>query len=41
VRRGDTLGRIAETHNVSVDSILRANGLSRSSTIYPGQVLRF
>lgn len=37
VRRGDTIGRIAAARNVSVDSLLRANGLSRSSTIYPGQ----
>jgi membrane-bound lytic murein transglycosylase D len=41
VRRGDTIGRIAKVLNVSIDSILRSNGLSRSSTIYPGQVLRF
>ena len=41
VRRGDTIGRIARARNVSVDALLRANGLSRKSTIYPGQVLRF
>jgi membrane-bound lytic murein transglycosylase D len=41
VRRGDTIGRIARTQNVPLDSILLANGLSRSSTIYPGQVIRF
>jgi membrane-bound lytic murein transglycosylase D len=40
VRRGDTIGRIAQAQNVSIDSILLSNGLSRSSTIYPGQVLR-
>ena len=39
VRRGDTLGKIAKAHRVSLDAVLRANGLSRSSTIYPGQVL--
>ena len=39
VRRGDTVGKIARTYSVSIDSVLRANGLSRSSTIYPGQVL--
>jgi len=39
VRRGDTIGRIAQAQKVSIDSILRSNGLSRSSTIYPGQVL--
>ena len=39
VRRGDTIGRIAQRHGVSVGAMLRANGLSRSSTIHPGQVL--
>ncbi len=39
VRRGDTVGKIARAHRVSINSVLRANGLSRSSTIYPGQVL--
>jgi LysM repeat protein len=39
VRREDTIGRIAEAQNVPINSILRSNGLSRSSTIYPGQVL--
>jgi membrane-bound lytic murein transglycosylase D len=39
VRRGDTVGRIAQAQKVSIDSILLSNGLSRSSTIYPGQVL--
>jgi membrane-bound lytic murein transglycosylase D len=37
VRRGDTVGRIAEAEDVSLDRLLRTNGLSRSSTIYPGQ----
>jgi LysM repeat protein len=41
VRRGDTIARIAKAHNVPIDSILLANGLSRSSTIYPGQVISF
>ena len=40
VRRGDTIGRIAKRHSVSIDAMLRANGLSRSSTIHPGQVLQ-
>ena len=39
VRRGDTIGRIAKAQKVSINAILRSNGLSRSSTIYPGQVL--
>jgi membrane-bound lytic murein transglycosylase D len=41
VRPGDTIGRIASAQNVPVDRLLRANGLSRASTIYPGQVIRF
>lgn len=40
VRRGDTIGRIARMQSVSIESILRANGLSRTSKIYPGQILR-
>ena len=39
VRGGDTVWRIAAAHGVSVDAVLRANGLSRSSIIYPGQRL--
>ena len=39
VRRGDTVGKIARTHRISINRVLRANGLSNSSTIYPGQVL--
>ena len=39
VRRGDTPSEIAERHNVGLSALLRANGLSRQSTIYPGQVL--
>ena len=39
VRRGDTVAQIAREHNVSLSAILLANGLSKGSTIYPGQVL--
>jgi membrane-bound lytic murein transglycosylase D len=39
VRKGDTVGKIARAHRVSLNAVLRANGLTRSSTIYPGQVL--
>lgn len=39
VQRGDTLGRIAEEHGVSLTRLKRMNGL-RSSRIAPGQVLR-
>jgi len=40
VRRGDTIGGIARVQNVSINAILSVNNLSRSSTIYPGQILR-
>ena len=36
VRRGDTLGGIAERHGISLRSLLQANGLSSRSVIYPG-----
>ena len=39
VRRGDTLGRIAERHGVSLRSLLQANGLSSRSVIHPGNRL--
>ena len=39
VRRGDTVGKIAKAHRVSVNSMLRVNGLSSRSKIYPGQTL--
>ena len=40
VKRGDTLSHIAARHNVSLSTLLRANGLSLSSIIHPGQVLK-
>ena len=39
VRRGDTLGRIAERHGISLRSLLQANGLSSRSIIHPGDRL--
>jgi membrane-bound lytic murein transglycosylase D len=39
VRSGDTPSSIARTHGVDLDRLLGANGLSRRSTIYPGQTL--
>lgn len=39
VRRGDTLGDIADRHDTTIRSLMRLNGL-RSSRIYAGQVLR-
>lgn len=40
VRRGDTLGIIAQNHGVSLGRLLRENNLSSRSTIHPGQTLR-
>ena len=39
VRRGDTVAQIAREHGVSLSAMLAANGLSKGSTIYPGQML--
>jgi LysM repeat protein len=39
VRRGDTLGAIADRNGVGLSTLLNANGLGRRSTIYPGQQL--
>ncbi len=40
VQRGDTAGKIARRHNISLDNLVVANGLSRRATIYVGQNLR-
>ncbi len=40
VRRGDSLYRISRLYGVRLQSLLRWNNLSRSSTIYPGQQIR-
>ena len=39
VKRGDTVWAIAQRHARSVDEVLSANRLTRSSIIYPGQKL--
>jgi LysM repeat protein len=39
IASGDTVGAIAARYGVGVDAVLSANGLSRSSIIYPGQKL--
>lgn len=39
VKSGDTLSGIAASQNVSLSTILSANGLSNSTIIYPGQQL--
>src|SRR5699024_4418694 len=40
VRSGDTLSGIAAQHKISLSTLLSANGLSRTSIIYPGQQLK-
>lgn len=39
VVRGDTVGRLAATYGVAIDSIIAANGLGPRATIYVGQTL--
>lgn len=39
VQSGDTLSRIAQTHNTSVAAIVAANSIANPSLIKPGQVL--
>lgn len=39
VKAGDTLSHVAVRHDLSLSSLLTANGLSASSIIYPGQKL--
>ncbi len=40
MRSGDTLSGIAARNGLSLSTLLRANGLSSTSTIYPGQKLK-
>jgi len=40
VRRGDTLGKIAQRHRMSLSRLASINGISTRSTIMPGQTLR-
>jgi len=39
VRAGDTVSSIAAKHGLATSAVLKANGLSASSVIYPGQVI--
>jgi LysM repeat protein len=39
VRQGDTLGEIAEDHDLSVSDLVKANKLSNPDLIRPGQIL--
>lgn len=40
VKSGDTLSGIAASQNVSLSTLLKANGISASTVIYPGQQLK-
>ncbi|ALE05460.1 lytic transglycosylase [Arthrobacter sp. ERGS1:01] len=40
VASGDTISGIASRHGLSTSSVLAANGMSGSTIIYPGQVIR-
>ena len=39
VEKGDTLGRIARDHGVSLSDLVEANNISNANLIHPGQVL--
>ena len=39
VRSGDSLTLIAQRHNMSLNQLLKLNGLKRRSVIHPGQRL--
>ncbi|MCU1418314.1 MAG: LysM peptidoglycan-binding protein [Schumannella sp.] len=40
IKRGDTISGIASRYGLSTQSVLALNGLTRSSIIYPGQVIK-
>ncbi len=40
IRSGDNLGKIAARHGVSVGALCKLNGISKSSKLKPGKVLR-
>ena len=40
VKKGDTLSSIASRHGVSMQSLMKLNGLKNSSKIYPGMKIR-
>jgi N-acetylmuramoyl-L-alanine amidase len=40
IKRGDTISAIAARYNTTTDKLLKLNKLSRSSIIYPGQVIK-
>ena len=39
VKPGDTLSTVAKKHNIKLSRLLKINGLSKNSMIYPGQVI--
>lgn len=39
VKSGETLGRIAKNYGVTVDELVRANGLSEPDRLQPGQLI--
>jgi LysM repeat protein len=39
VKSGDTLGKIAKNHGISLNALLTVNGMTSRTTIYPGQWL--
>ncbi len=40
IRKGDTLGRISRKYHVSIDRLCKINGIRRTTTLRPGQILR-
>lgn len=40
VKPGDLLGRIAESHDTTVEELSRLNGITNPNFIYPGQIIR-
>lgn len=40
VKKGETAYKIAKKYGISVDKLLKANGLSKKATLRPGQILK-
>jgi LysM repeat protein len=41
VRDGETLSHIAEKHNIPINTLCRLNGISKKSTLRPGQKIKY
>jgi LysM repeat protein len=41
VHKGETLSSIARKRHTTVDKLCRLNGISKRSTVRPGQILRY